>query len=288
MKQIKMIQGHRLRRLLRPAWLAGMLALTVGVDSARAATQFVRMVNFAFQPQFLTNNAGDTVVWTNTTLSLHNTVSSNGLWSVPTFASPGTFAFTFTNAGTYGYYCSPHLSFGMTGIIYTKGPPNNPPTVAITDPTNNATFVAPATITLRATASDPGGAVTNVQFFRGANLLGSDSVSPFELVLNSLTSRTYNFTARAFDNGGAVSTSAVVSVSVIDLSFGTNLVFAGANLPVTLHVTPGLSYAVEASSNLLTWAVVTNFTAATNSFSFSSPKSGFLRRFFRARLASGP
>jgi hypothetical protein len=85
-----------------------------------------------------------------------------------------------------------------------------------------------------------------------------------------------------------VSTSAVVSVSVIDLRFGTNLVFAGNDLPITLQVTPGASYAVESSSNLSTWAVMTNFTAATNTFSFSSPKPGFLRRFLRGRWVSGP
>ena len=266
-----------------------MLALAGGMDSARAATQLVRMVNFAFQPRLLTNNVGDTVMWSNTvTTTAHNTVSSNGLWSVATFVSPGTFSFRFTNAGTYGYFCSPHQLSGMTGIIYVQGPPNNSPTITITEPTNNATFVAPATITLRVNASDSDGTVTNVQFFRGGSLLGSDSVSPFTLVLNSLTSRTYNFTARAVDNLGADSVSAPVSVRVVDLRFGTNLVFAGTNLPVTLGVTPGATYAVESSSNFSNWGVMTNFTAATNTFTFSSPTPGFLRRFLRARGVAGP
>lgn len=270
------------------AGLVGVLAFATGLPAARAATQLVRMVNFAYQPRLLTNSVGDTVLWTNTTTTPHNTVASNGLWSVGTFTSPGTFAFRFTNAGVYGYFCSPHLNFGMTGIIYVQGPPNTPPTVTLTDPTNGATLVAPATLTLRASASDTDGTVTNVQFLRGTNLLGTDFVSPFELVLNSLTSRTYNFTARAFDNGGAVSTSSVVSVSVVDLRFRTNLASAGNDLPLTLEVTPGASYQVEASSTLSNWAVVTNFTAATNTFTFSSPTTGLLRRLFRGRWVSGP
>jgi len=286
---MNMIKNWCLSRVFPLGKLAVALTLVLGVNSAGAATNLVRMVNFAFQPQFLTNRPGDTVIWTNTVLTtLHNTTSSNGLWQSTNFTAPWTFSFTFTNAGTYGYFCSLHLALGMTGIIFTEGPPNKPPTVAITDPTNNAAFVAPATITLQATASDSDGTVTNVQFFRGTNLLGSASVSPFELVLNSLTSRTYNFTAHAFDNLGAASTSAVVSVRVIDLRFDTNLVSTGADIPVTLEVTPALSYAIESSADLAAWTVLTNFTAATNTFSFSSPKSGVLQRFFRARLTSGP
>ena len=100
-----------------------------------AATNFVRMVNFAFQPRLLTNTVGDTVIWTNTTTTGHDTVSSNGVWnSGGTFVRPGTYAFKFTNAGTYGYYCTPHRNSGMNGIIYVQPPPNAPPVVALTNP----------------------------------------------------------------------------------------------------------------------------------------------------------
>ena len=51
-------------------------------------------------------------------------------------------------------------------------PTNSPPTVAITDPTNNATYLAGANITIQAGASDTDGSVAQVQFFAGTNLLG--------------------------------------------------------------------------------------------------------------------
>src|SRR5207244_430011 len=58
---------------------------------------------------------------------------------------------------------------------------NTPPTVAITSPTNGASFFAPATITIRANASDSDGSVTNVQFFDGNTSLGNVSSSPYNL-----------------------------------------------------------------------------------------------------------
>src|SRR5205823_5470973 len=50
---------------------------------------------------------------------------------------------------------------------------DNPPYVAITNPVNNDTFPEPATITLKATAEDFDGTVTNVAFYSGTNKLGA-------------------------------------------------------------------------------------------------------------------
>src|SRR5262249_59429962 len=61
---------------------------------------------------------------------------------------------------------------------------NSPPTVAITGPANGASFIAPATTTIQATASDSDGSVTNVQFFDGNTSLGNRSSSPFNLSVN--------------------------------------------------------------------------------------------------------
>src|SRR5579884_2335454 len=49
----------------------------------------------------------------------------------------------------------------------TPAPADVPPTVAITSPTNGASFTAPANVTITATASDSDGTVTNVSFFDG-------------------------------------------------------------------------------------------------------------------------
>ena len=126
---------------------------------AFGATHLVRMKNFAFDPESLTINVGDTVLWTNTTTTGHNVVSDTSAWPAPAlFTRPGTFPFNFTEAGTYGYFCSPHKSFGMTGTIVVQGAANQQPIVALTNPPPGLTLAAPATIVLGASASDPMGA----------------------------------------------------------------------------------------------------------------------------------
>jgi hypothetical protein len=53
------------------------------------------------------------------------------------------------------------------------------PTVTLTQPANGASFIAPATVNLAATASDSDGSVTKVEFFNGANKLGEDATAPY-------------------------------------------------------------------------------------------------------------
>ncbi|MCW3462517.1 glycosyl hydrolase family 18 protein [Chitinophaga nivalis] len=91
---------------------------------------------------------------------------------------------------------------------------NKPPVTSITSPANNATYVAPASINIQATASDPDGSVTRVQFFNGSTLLGTDSTSPYTYTWNNVAAGTYNLTTVATDNKGATGTSTVVTVRV--------------------------------------------------------------------------
>jgi GH35 family endo-1,4-beta-xylanase len=91
---------------------------------------------------------------------------------------------------------------------------NNAPTVAITAPANNADFTAPATITISANASDSDGTITNVQFYNGNTLLGSDATAPYSFTWSGVVAGTYTITARATDNGGATTTSAAITITV--------------------------------------------------------------------------
>ena len=272
-------------------WLCAALMFALTARSASAATNLVRLVNFQFQPQFLTNHPGDTVLWTNTTTTFHNVVSSNNVWRAPAlFSSPGTFPVTFTNAGTYGYYCSPHLSFGMTGIIYVQAP-DRPPVVALTNPVSGVTLAAPATTTLRASASDPDGSVSRVQFFSGTTALGTVATRPYSLVVSNLAAGTYRFTAKAVDNAGLSSTSAVVTVSVVTpgpIRFDNNLALLNGQLLLRVTLTHGLSYEIDYTSTFSDWLFFTNFVATNSVMSFSAPITGSEQRFFRARRLSNP
>jgi hypothetical protein len=91
---------------------------------------------------------------------------------------------------------------------------NAAPTVAITNPVNGATFVAPANIAIEATANDTDGTIARVDFYQGSTLLGSDAVSPYSFTWNSVPAGTYNLTAVATDNANATTTSTAVTVTV--------------------------------------------------------------------------
>jgi len=95
----------------------------------------------------------------------------------------------------------------------TPTPVNQPPIVAITSPTNGASFIPPAIVPITADASDPDGSVTNVAFFDGSTFLGGTNNTPYT-VTATLASGTHALTAVATDNGGLSTTSSVVTVTV--------------------------------------------------------------------------
>ena len=91
---------------------------------------------------------------------------------------------------------------------------NTPPAVSITSPANGAVFAWKPTITVTATASDPGGNVTRVEFRDGTTLLSTDTTAPYSFTWRNVPPGSHVLTARATDNGGAVTTSASVGITV--------------------------------------------------------------------------
>jgi hypothetical protein len=91
---------------------------------------------------------------------------------------------------------------------------NTPPTVRITSPASGASFRARSNISIAATAGDSDGGVTRVAFYAGSTHLGTDSTAPYSFVWTSVAPGSYVLTARATDTGGAVTTSAGVSIKV--------------------------------------------------------------------------
>ena len=93
---------------------------------------------------------------------------------------------------------------------------NSPPEVALLAPTNNTTVEVGAAVTLVAAARDHDGSVTNVAFFAGSTLLTNTTTSPYVAIWTAATAcSTSTFTAVAFDNVGATTTSMPVQVAVI-------------------------------------------------------------------------
>jgi pimeloyl-ACP methyl ester carboxylesterase len=95
---------------------------------------------------------------------------------------------------------------------------NNTPTVALTAPADLATVVAPATISMAATASDNDGTVTRVDFYSANLLLGSDTSAPYSFSWTNVPAGTYRMHAEAVDNGGAVGVSSERTLFVTDVA----------------------------------------------------------------------
>ncbi len=91
---------------------------------------------------------------------------------------------------------------------------NMPPSISITSPAAGAIYPAGADMSIGATASDVDGAVAKVEFFRDNVKIGEDATSPYGVVWNDVPAGVYVLTAKATDNGGAVTTSVPVTISV--------------------------------------------------------------------------
>lgn len=144
------------------------------------------------------------------TMSGNTFVAVSGTAVATTIApkSNVTLTLSFSN-NTYGTLVqhSPILT-PLVNVIW-----GIPPNSSVTSPANNSTFASPATVSLTASASDPDGTVSKVEFFDGNDKIGEDLVSPYTLNLNAAPGN-YSFTARATDNAGIVGVSVPVHADV--------------------------------------------------------------------------
>ncbi len=100
---------------------------------------------------------------------------------------------------------------------------NIAPSVMLTSPINNASYLTPATLTLNAEASDSDGSVTKVEFYNGATYLGVDNTAPYSFTVSNAAVGSYAFSAKATDDDLASTTSPVVNVTVQTGTTGGNL-----------------------------------------------------------------
>jgi uncharacterized delta-60 repeat protein len=131
------------------------------------------------------------------------------------FTSPYSYTLSNLPAGTYSITAKATDNAGAETISApVKVKVNKAPVVSITSPTNNATFTAPATITVNASASDADGSIYSVKFYNGTTYIKTDFTSPYTYTFSNLPAGNYTFTVKATDNIGAQTISAAVTVSV--------------------------------------------------------------------------
>jgi plastocyanin len=108
------------------AGLLGVVGLAImihGSQIVRAAEEknaaaSIAIDNFSFTPKEITVAAGTTITWVNHDDVPHTVVSPEKKFRSKALDTDDQFSFTFTDAGTYNYFCSVHPM--MTGKIIVK------------------------------------------------------------------------------------------------------------------------------------------------------------------------
>ncbi|MDD3322076.1 MAG: glycosyl hydrolase [Paludibacter sp.] len=101
-------------------------------------------------------------------------------------------------------------------LVMLTSTQNVSPTVSLTTPANNSTFTEGKPVTISANASDFDGTISNVEFYEGTTLIQSITSAPYTTTWNPFAGN-YEITAKATDNGGAVSTSQIANVTIAPL-----------------------------------------------------------------------
>lgn len=133
---------------------------------------------------------------------------------------------------------------------------NSAPSVSITDPLNNTNFAAGANVVIDASASDSDGTVTQVEFFQGSTLLGSDSTAPYTFVWTSVPAGSYAISARATDDLGATTTSTPITITLNQAGGYRSVVFNGTSSYVDVPYNAGLN--ITGALTLEAWVKTTS------------------------------
>jgi regulation of enolase protein 1 (concanavalin A-like superfamily) len=140
--------------------------------------------------------------------------------------SPYTFSWSNVAAGSYSITA---VATDNTGASTTSSPVsvtvsgqtgNQAPLVSLTSPADGSSFLLGLLMTITASASDADGSIARVEFYAGGLRLGQDTSSPYSFTWLNLPLGTFSLMAVAYDNDGAMTSSAqrVVNVATSPLS----------------------------------------------------------------------
>ena len=167
-------------------------------------------------------------------------------------------------------------------ITVAQANTNQGPTVVLTSPQMDQVLITPATVILRATATDEDGMVIRVDFFKDQQSIGSDSSAPFELELGNLPAGTHRFTAMATDNAGASGASAMIELKVVDQPTIASISRMDTTISIQVAATEGDTVILESSADLVNWELVASSGSASGIVTFTQPLDGSaLGRFYR-------
>lgn len=162
-------------------------------------------------------------------------------------SSPYEYTWTDVSAGVYAITAVARDQRGATTtsaartVTVSSAAANQAPLVSLTAPEAGATYTAPASIAIAASASDADGAVTMVEFYAATTLIGSDTTAPYTMSWNNVPVGLYALTAVARDNAGGIAVSGTRDIRVDDPELPRTVIFA----PSADHTTAVDRYFLE-------------------------------------------
>ena len=105
--------------LTRPSFIAAVAAalLLAASDGTAAGPAAVDIKDFKYGPVQLTVPVGTQVTWTNHDEETHTITSAAGAFGSAGLGHDETFSQTFTQPGTYPYFCALHPQMRATVIV---------------------------------------------------------------------------------------------------------------------------------------------------------------------------
>ncbi len=134
-------------------------------------------------------------------------------------AAPYTYTWANVAAGSYSITAVARDNAGATTTsaahaVTVAAAGNQAPVISLTSPVNGATFTAPGSLALTATATDADGSIARVDFYQGTTLIATDTTLPYAYAWSNVAAGSYSITAVARDNAGASATTAATTVTV--------------------------------------------------------------------------
>ena len=128
------------------------------------------------------------------------------------------FRFLWSNVPP-GQYTLTAVATDVDGLSQTSPPvtvevTNIYPTVRIITPVSGDSYAQPGNIYIRVDATDSDSEISQVDFYNGDQIIGSDTTNPYSMVWYNVPYGDYNLTAKATDSDNAISTSDPVTVHV--------------------------------------------------------------------------
>ena len=165
--------------------------------------------------------------------SIKNVIFYQGSTKLATLSKPPyQYSWKAVPVGSYSLTAVATDTLGVTatssavGITVTQ---DQPPAVSILTPASGATYAAPASIELTASASSPDVSIASVTYYQGATKLATETKAPYAYNWKSVAAGTYSLTAVATDSVGATTTSAPVSVTVTSTTTSSAKITAPAS-----------------------------------------------------------